>query len=184
MKNLSNVLYSALAAVLIVFGACLILDGCSGGKLRAIFSEEEEKTETATSAVEAIVNPDMGSVKEVVDLQSTLLSNAHVDSVFMSIPELTLIDVATVTLKSAPTVNKKAIVDAYLKDRNIYDNLPTKDADKPDAKPVEKPITKIELVDESSTKVTEAPPTRVEEKSTGSYKDTIIDGKQAIIKNK
>ena len=179
MKNLSNVLYSALAAVLIVFGACLILDGCSGGKLRAIFSEEEEKAETATSAVEAIVNPDMGSVKEVVDLQSTLLSNAHVDSVFMSIPELTLIDVATVTLKSTPTVNKKAIVDAYLKDRNIYDNLPAKDADKPDAKPIEKPL-KIELVDESSTKVTEAPPTRVEEN--GSYKDTVIDGRKALIK--
>lgn len=179
MKNLSNVLYSALAAVLIVFGACLILDGCSGGKLRAIFSEEE-KTETATSAVEAIVNPDMGSVKEVIDLQSTLLSNAHIDSVFMSIPELTLIDVATVTLKSTPTVNKKAIVDAYLKDRNIYDNLPAKDADKPDAKPVEKPITKIELVDESSTNVTEAPPTGVEEN--GSYKDTVIDGRKALIK--
>lgn len=179
MKNLSNVLYSALAAVLIVFGACLILDGCSGGKLRAIFSEEEEKTETATSAVEAIVNPDMSSVKEVVDLQSTLLSNAHIDSVFMSIPELTLIDVATVTLKNTSTVNKKSIVDAYLANRNIYDNLPPNDA-KPDAKPIEKPLTKIELVDESSTKVTEAPPTRVEEN--GSYKDTVIDGRKALIK--
>lgn len=182
MKNVLNVLLSALVAVFLIGIIGFSVNGCTEGGIKSYFLPEEEAYETADQAVEAIVNPELGSVADVVNFHSTLNSNMQIDSLFMALPETTIIDVSSVLLKSKPTITKKDIVNEYQAHRSIYDNLPKPDVPKQEASTTTEPLAKVELVNESSTTVTEAPPTRVEEKSTGSYKDTIIDGKQAIIK--
>lgn len=180
MKKAIDVLLSALFAVCIVLGIGLIVDGCTEGGIKGYFSQSEE-VKTANEAVEAVVNPDMGSVSDVVNLYTTLHENAAIDSAFLSLKETTLIDVASVALKKLPTVTKKDIVELYKANRDIYDNLPKDSATTSAPKPTEKPIS-IELVKEGTTTVTEAPPTRVETEPAGSYKDTTINGKHALIK--
>ena len=180
MKTVWNVLSSALICLIMILGIGLIVDGCTGGGIRNAFLQEEQtETETAYQAVEDLVNPSLDCVKDVVDFHSTLTSNMEIDSIFMAMPETVVIDVASVLLKKMSPIVKKDIVDEYIKNRAIYDNLP-KDATTPDSSPKveEKPIAEVSLVKEGTTTVTEAPPTRVGE----TYKDTVIDGKQAIIK--
>ena len=183
MKNLVNVLLSALVAVFLIGIIGFGVNSCHEGGIKGYFLQEESSSETAYQAVEDIVNPSLDCVKDVVDFHSTLTSNMEIDSIFMAMPEETLIDVASVILKKQPTVVKKDIIDEYIRNRAVYDNLPKgKEPTVPDNPTTEsKPIAEVSLVKEGTTTVTEAPPTRVEE-SGGSYKDTVINGKQAIIK--
>lgn len=180
MKNVLNVLLSALVAVLLIGIVGLSVNSCTEGGIKSYFSSQEE-VETADQAVEAIVNPDLGSVSDVVNFYTTLRSNMYIDSMFMALPETTIIDVSSVLLKSTPTVTKKDIVEEYSAHRNIYDNLPKSDVSKEESPTTSEPIAKVEITKEETTTVTEAPPTRVDNQPS-SYKDTVIDGKQAIIK--
>ena len=178
MKNFVNVLLSALVAVLFIGIIGFGVTSCHEGGIKGYFLQEESSSETAYQAVEDLVNPSLGCVKDVVDFHSTLTSNMEIDSIFMALPETVIIDVSSVLLKKMSPITKKDIVDEYNRNRAIYDNLP-KDATVPNDPPAEKPIVEVSLVKEGTTTVTEAPPTRVGESS---YKDTVIDGKQAIIK--
>ena len=177
MKNLVNVLLSALVAVFLIGIIGFGVNSCREGGIKGYFLQEESSSETAYQAVEDLVNPSLDCVKDVVDFHNNLTSNMEIDSVFMALPETVIIDVSSVLLKKMSPITKKDIVDEYNRNRAIYDNLPHQDAT-PNDSPAEKPIAEVSLIKEGTTTVTEAPPTRVE----SSYKDTVIDGKQAIIK--
>ena len=179
MKNLVNVLLSALVAVFLIGIIGFGVNSCHEGGIKGYFLQEESSSETAYQAVEDLVNPSLDCVKDVVDFHNNLTSNMEIDSIFMALPETVIIDVSSVLLKKMSPITKKDIVDEYNRNRAIYDNLPHQDATTPNDPPTEKPIAEVSLVKESTTTVTEAPPTRVGESS---YKDTVIDGKQAIIK--
>lgn len=181
MKNVLNVLCSALVCLLLFTGIGLGVNSCTEGGIKSFFAPEEEVALSADQAVENMINPQLGSVSDVVNFHSTLTSNMAIDSTFMAMSELTIIDVASVLLKSNAFITKKDIVDEYVAHKNIYDGLP-----KPDnvetSTSTDPPIAKVEIVNEGKTTVTEAPPTRGEGNTVNSYKDTIIDGKSAIIK--
>ena len=136
--------------------------------------------------LDSIVNPTFDEFSDVIECQQMLLHNAMIDSVLLRLPSKTLKDVYTVLSKKKTLIQKSDIVEAFLADQDIYNNLPQPDA--PDVvantntAPKEEPIAKVELVQESKTTVTEAPPTRAVEESAGSYKDTKIKGKHALIK--
>ena len=181
MKNVLNVLCSALVCLLLFAGIGLGINGCTEGGIKSFFAPEEEVALSADQAVENMINPQLGSVSDVVNFHSTLTSNMAIDSTFMAMSELTIIDVASVLLKSNAFITKKDIVDEYVAHRNIYDGLPKPDNVETSAS-TDTPIAKVEIVNEGKTTVTEAPPTRVEGNTVNSYKDTIIDGKSAIIK--
>lgn len=136
--------------------------------------------------LDSIVNPRLNTTKDVFELQNKLVTNAYIDSVFVSMDQKTLENVASVCLKRLHIVTKDDIVSEFIKNRAIYDNLPpnssvtTIESTTPPSTTTEKPIAKIELVEEGKTTVTEAPQTRVEEQPAG-YKDTTINGKHALI---
>lgn len=140
-----------------------------------------------SNCLDSIVNPRLNTTKDVFELQNKLATNAYIDSVFMSMDQKTLENVASVCLGRLHIVTKDDIVSEFIKNRAIYDNLPpnssttTIESTTSPSTTTEKPIAKIELVEEGKTTVTEAPQTRVEGKPAGSYKDTTINGKKALI---
>lgn len=139
-----------------------------------------------SNCLDSIVNPRLNTTKDVFELQNKLATNAYIDSVFMSMDQKTLENVASVCLGRLHIVTKDDIVSEFIKNRAIYDNLPpnssatTIESTSQPSTTTEKPIAKIELIEEGKTTVTEAPQTRVEEKPVG-YKDTTINGKHALI---
>lgn len=139
-----------------------------------------------SNALDSIVNPRLGTTKEVFELQNELITNAYIDSVFCSMNQQILENVTSVILKRLHVVTKDDIVSEYLKNRSIYDNLPPNSATNNESVPSpninteEKSIAKVEIVQQDETTVTEAPQTRVEEQPAG-YKDTTINGKHALI---
>lgn len=138
-----------------------------------------------SNCLDSIVNPRLNTTKDVFELQNKLVTNAYIDSVFISMDQKTLENVASVCLGRLHIVTKDDIVSEFIKNRAIYDNLPpnssaaTIESTAPSTT-TEKPIAKIELVEEGKTTVTEAPQTRVEEKPAG-YKDTTVNGRHALI---
>ena len=70
---------------------------------------------------------------------------------------------------------KVDIVNEFKAGREVYENLPALDSKSDKAQETTK-IAEITLENTGTTTVTEAPPTRVEEKQ--SAKDTIINGKK------
>lgn len=141
--------------------------------------------EQVANCLDSIVNPQLYTTKDVFELQNKLLVNAYVDSVFMSMDQKTLENVSTVCLKKLHIVTKDDIIGEFVKNRAVYENLPTNN-DPPTATTTKNIDTlantpSIQITKEGTTTVTEAPPTRVENQP-GNYKDTVIDGKHAIIK--
>ena len=139
--------------------------------------------EQVATVLDSIVNPQLYTTKDVFELQNKLLVNAYMDSVFMSLDQKTLENVAGVCLNRLHVVTKDDIVSEFIKNRAVYDNLPINNP--PDTatsapKTEEKPLAKIEIIEEGKTTVTEAPPTSAGEQPAG-YKDTTVNGKHALI---
>lgn len=137
--------------------------------------------------LDSIVNPTFTNVSDVFELQKTLATNAFIDSVFLSLPPDVLKNVSTVVLKKMHHVTKDDIVGEFLNNRNIYDNLPPPDeTSNVNSSTTTTTITSTAvpgIVHEETTTVANAQPTRaVGNETSGSYKDTIIDGKPALIK--
>jgi len=137
--------------------------------------------------LDSIVNPTFTSFSDVIECQKTLKSNAFIDSVFLSMSPDIIKNVYSVVSKKIHYVQKSDLVGEWLNNRSIYDNLPPPD-DKVANTNQTTTITTEEktiipgVVKEGTTTVTEAPPTRVvTNESPGSYHDTIIDGKKALI---
>ncbi len=174
-------LCAIVAATVLVTG----LMGCNKTRQR-ILPTSAVAVKDVSNALDSIVNPRLNTTKDVFELQNRLLTNAYIDSVFMSMKQETLENVASVCLKRLHVVTKDDIVSEYIKNRSIYDNLPpnssatipiTSDTIKTTT---EKPIGPVTIVQEGTTTVTEAQPTRVEQQPAG-YKDTTINGKHALI---
>lgn len=173
----------ALFAVLASTATSVALVSCDKGPISL---KPTVGVKEVSVCLDSIVNPRLNTTKDVFELQNKLVTNAYIDSVFMSMDQKTLENVASVCLGRLHIVTKDDIVSEFIKNRAIYDNLPpnssatTTESTSPSTT-TEKPIAKIELVEEGKTTVTEAPQTRVEGKSAGSYKDTTINGKKALI---
>ena len=135
-----------------------------------------------SNCLDSIVNPRLNTTKDVFELQNKLIVNAYIDSVFMSMDQKTLDNVAGVVLNKHHVVTKDDIVHEFIKNRAVYENLP-KDATPTSITKTEESTSiapNIQVVKEGTTTVTEAPQTRVEEKPAG-YKDTTVNGRHALI---
>ena len=138
------------------------------------------------ACLDSIVNPVFTNVNDVFELQKQLTSNAFIDSVFMSMPPDVLKNVSTVMIKKRPHCTKDDIVGEFLQNRQIYENLPATPPDNASNANITTNETKTPIpgvVIKETTTVTEAPPTRVESQHANSYKDTVIDGKRALIQH-
>ena len=182
MKKFIAWLCATLAAGIIAIVGSVAVISCENGPRVLHPAVAVEQVE---NCLDSIVNPRLYTCRDVFELQQKLLVNAYIDSVFMSMDQEILNNVSTVVLKKLHVVTKDDIVSEYVKGGDIYNNLPSK-SDPPAAttdtiKQLSSPVANIQVVKEGTTTVTEAPPTRVDDKP-GNYKDTVIDGKHAIIK--
>lgn len=132
--------------------------------------------------VDSLINPSFDEFSDVVELQKQMAVAKYTDSVFLTIPTKTLQDVYTVLSKKKANVYKEDIVEEFMSNKEIYENLPPGSSGDVSNTVSSTKITQIAplIVQEEKTTVTEAPPTRVDNPA-GSYKDTVIDGKRAII---
>ena len=178
-KFLSWCLATLAAAIIAVAGSVAVI---SCDKTGPKVLKPAVGVEQVSDCLDSIVNPRLMTTKDVFELQNKLLVNAYMDSIFMSMDQKTLENVSSVCLKKLHVVTKDDIVGEFIKNRSIYENLP-KDANPPtEVKTTTTTPTAIPgIVKEETTTVTEAPPTRVDNQP-GNYKDTVIDGKHAIIK--
>lgn len=137
-----------------------------------------------SNCLDSIVNPRLFTSKDAFELQNKLIVNAYIDSVFMSMDQKTLDNVAGVVLNKHHVVTKDDIVHEFIKNRTVYENLPDNSKASTTVTKTEESTSitpNIQIVKEGTTTVTEAPQTRVEEQPAQSYRDTTIDGKKALI---
>lgn len=176
-----------MAALIGIFAMCSF-SSCNLTKLRGCKTSTEQ-AQVVDSIVDAhiqdVINPVFSSVDDVMTYMDITADIKMIDSVFTSMPKEVIIKVTNVLLNRGDVASKKSIVLEYIAHPDIYPFLGS-DTKTPDTSPTastetKEPVASIQLVNEGKTTVTEAPPTRVEEKS-GNYKDTVIDGKPAIIK--
>ena len=178
-KFLSWCLATLAAAIIAIVGSVAIASCENGPKVL----KPAVGVEQVANALDSIVNPQLYTTKDVFELQNKLLVNAYMDSIFMSMNQKTLDNVAGVVLNKHHVVTKDDIVHEFIKNRAVYENLPDNSKATTTVTKTEESTSiapNVQIVKEGTTMVTEAPPTRVAEKTAG-YKDTTVNGKHALI---
>ena len=139
------------------------------------FKHEKEMICSTDSMITANViakmsNPEFKSVSEVIIFRDQLQENEQTDSIFMALPAGVLRDVTNVLLNKNGTATKLTIVNEYLDNQSVYNNLsPKQSQSNENAEEV-----KIRN-DTSATKILE---NRVELTEI----DTVINGQKAKVK--
>lgn len=125
-----------------------------------------------------INNPVIMSIADALELQQKMNAEREIDSLFLAMGKMDMHNVIGVLQnKGATNIKKCDIVSEFKAGREVYENLPAPDSKSDQAQDkTSTPIASISLEKEGTTTVTEAPPTRVEEKQPA--KDTIINGKK------
>ena len=125
-----------------------------------------------------INNPVIMSIADALELQQKMNAEREIDSLFLAMGKMDMHNVIGVLQnKGATNIRKCDIVSEFRAGREVYENLPAPDSKSDQAQDkTSTPIASISLEKEGTTTVTEAPPTRVEEKQPA--KDTIINGKK------
>lgn len=134
---------------------CFHLTSCDDRHHKSVNDVVKDSTWVAEQFQNAL-NPKFKTLDGIMKYREKLSTECYDDSVFTTIPQPTLINVATVILNRDGIVSKEAIVDEYTKSQNVYDNLP------------KTPIDQYAKVRADSTEY--------------SFKDTTINGKKAHIK--
>lgn len=123
-----------------------------------------------------INNPVIMSIADALELQQKMSAEREIDSLFLAMGKTDMHNVIGVLQnKGATNIMKCDIVNEFKAGRAVYENLPAPDSKQNQAQGTTK-IAEITLENVGTTTVTEAQPTRVEEKQ--SAKDTIINGKK------
>ena len=123
-----------------------------------------------------INNPVIMTVSDAFELQQKMIADRRTDSLFLAMGKTDMHNVIGVLQnKGTKNIMKVDIVNEFTAGRAVYENLPAPDSKQNQAQETTK-IAEISLENTGTTTVTEAPPTRVEEKQ--SAKDTIINGKK------
>lgn len=140
------------------------------------FVAQSVGTTEVSACLDSLVNPEFTSMNDVFVLRDRLANNAYVDSVFLSLNPNALQNVCSVLLKRQRTFTKYDIVGEYAKGGDIYNILTSP----PQAEKPNESYSSISTKLETTTPTAmEAPPTSVVDP--GSYKDTTIDGRKALI---
>ena len=123
-----------------------------------------------------INNPVIMSIADALELQQKMNAEQEIDSLFLAMGKTDMRNVIGVLQnKGATNIMKVDIVNEFKAGREVYENLPALDSKSDKAQDPTK-IAEITLENVGTTTVTEAPPTRVDEKQ--SSKDTVINGKK------
>lgn len=181
MKKFISWCLATLAAAIVAIAGSVAFISCDKTGPKVLKTAVGVKE--VSSCLDSIVNPRLNTTKDVFELQNKLVVNAYIDSVFMSMDQKTLDNVAGVVLNKHHVVTKDDIVHEFIKNRTVYENLPDNSKAPTTVTKTEESTSiapNVQIVKEGTTTVTEAPQTRVEEKPAG-YKDTTVNGRHALI---
>ena len=122
---------------------------------------------------------ELNSLVDVFTLRQMMIDENRTDSTFLAMDDGPLSNVVAVLLKRGLPITKSDIVNEYLAERSVYDNLPPAPKVEPStATTSADPLASLTLQQEGNTTVTEAPPTGVGDKESPPSKDTVINGKR------
>jgi hypothetical protein len=122
---------------------------------------------------------ELNSLVDVFTLRQMMIDENRTDSTFLAMDDGPLSNVVAVLLKRGLPITKSDIVNEYLAERSVYDNLPPAPKVEPStATTSTDPLASLTLQQEGNTTVTEAPPTGVGDKESPPSKDTVINGKR------
>ena len=126
------------------------------------------------SVVESIVNPEFSKVVDVLQFKENVRQSYLVDSIFLSMPDEVLKNVANVAIRKYGTATKLSIVSEYLQSPEIYNLLPPQQEQATSPDPPKE-------VDKEATDLGDKPGEEVVNE-TQSYRIDTIDGKQVVVK--
>lgn len=130
--------------------------------------DEAEDSIWICGVVESIVNPEFENVADVLVFRDNTRANYTIDSVFLSMPDEVITNVASVVIKKIGSVNKLSLVSEYLTNNAIYNALP--------------PQAPTQEVDKEATDPgTKSEPEEIVSE-TQSYRIDTIDGKPVKVK--
>jgi hypothetical protein len=79
-----------------------------------------------TAKVTAAVNPQFSSMYEIVEFRDSKIEEYSIENTFLSMPDEVLTNVSTVCMRKSLKVTMWDIVNEYKKNKDVYDNLPSK----------------------------------------------------------
>lgn len=149
MRRVTKFILGAIALL-----CCIVCSSCRGEYRAPKFMQPD--TTLVKSLVQDAVNPNFTSVAEVLDFQDDLCGEVQVNDFFIETPPDIVANVAKVCIKKFGSAKKRDIVNEYLRNQTVYDNLVPDDAKQETAmeeqqKPVEKPNGHTTIRVESDT---------------------------------
>ena len=177
MKRKIPILGAFLIALLMAVVG-VTLSSCHGDKPVLPFGSTEtvENNDSVLFAqyISRAIDPDFTSTAEILQFRKCKSENARVDSVFMSMDDETIKNVASVCLKRSPSVKRRDLILEYTKNIDIYAALPRnieiQDKKNPTPTTEESRVTRVEVPAENTLSI--------------SLRDTIIEGKKYRIETK
>lgn len=127
MKRLK--LWGAITLVLLAISVVGLLTSCD--KVKQACGEKPTKEYLDSAAVLKVIseidNPQFVDEDDVVIYQQNEKEWRHMDSVFFSLDDKTLHNIVNVLIKRKIPLTKPAIVNEYMDNKNVYNNLPHDD---------------------------------------------------------
>ena len=155
----------------IVLAAILTVIACvtSCDKAKELVNTEEKTVET----IEEYLNPTFDDVNVLLTYRDVLSKEHQMDSVFLTLPEPVLKNVVTVLLNKYGETTREDVVNEYVKNKEIYDNLRTP------------PLPSTTEANDSADKIINGLVQESHQKTRAvmyEFKDSIINGKKVRIK--
>ena len=155
----------------IVLAAILTVIACvtSCDKAKELVNTEEKTVET----IEEYLNPTFDDVNVLLTYRDVLSKEHQMDSIFLSLPEPVLKNVVTVLLNKYGETTREDVVNEYVKNKEIYDNLRTP------------PLPSTTEANDSADKIINGLVQESHQKTRAvmyEFKDSIINGKKVRIK--
>ena len=177
MKRRIPFIGAYLILLLVVMVSVVLCSSCKGNRHLLPFGQSTEKTVKNDSIlfaeyVDHIINPEFTSTSQILQYRKCKNENARIDSIFMSMDDETIRNVASVCLKRGPSIKRKDLVTEYTKNIDIYTALPRNIdiAEKKDTVLEGPRVTRVEIPKETTLSV--------------NLRDTIIEGKKYRIETK
>ena len=113
--------FLGLAAIAVTL--CCVTMCCTKASIPWLSDAEYVDSATVSSQIEGYINPQFTSTSAMLEFHAQDVKGYEIDSTFRAMPVEILTNVSNVLLNKSGVVCKKAVVEEYLANRQVYDNL-------------------------------------------------------------
>lgn len=169
-------IFAAIIAAMSLMVGAAITSSCDKAPWQKSNYDRAEDSIFVATLVDEIVNPQFYEVSDIVSFQVQSVEGFSIDSIFQTMPEQVLRNVACVVLGNKGFVDKREVVKEYQAHPDIYNNLPNSSSGKI--------ITSAEVneVDKTGTDLGDKPSGVIS--TSYSYSTDTVDGKPVKIQIK